>query len=79
MDVLNEDSLRTVKILFQKQQADYSRCPDITNSAAIDPVFKVTTIKNEKGKTDYPYYWTSTSHVNQRGSAGVYILLSVEH
>jgi hypothetical protein len=41
---------------------DYSRCPDVTNSAAIDPVFEVTTITNEGGKTDYPFYWTGTSH-----------------
>jgi hypothetical protein len=53
---------------------DYTRCPDITNSAAIDPVFQVTPITNEGGKKDYPYYWTSTSHVSlSRGSAGVYI------
>lgn len=52
---------------------DYYRCPDITNSAAIDPVFEVTSIINEGGQKDYPYYWTSTSHVNRRGSAGVYI------
>lgn len=52
---------------------DYTRCPDITNSAAIDPIFEVTPIKNEDGQKDYPYYWTGTSHVNARGSAGVYI------
>lgn len=53
---------------------DYCRCPDITHSAAIDPKFEVTPIKNEGGKKDYPYYWTSTSHVSlSKGSAGVYI------
>jgi len=53
---------------------DYSYCPDVTNSALMDPVFEVTSIKNEGGQKDYPYYWTSTSHVSlSRGSAGVYI------
>jgi hypothetical protein len=52
---------------------DYSRCPDKTNSAAIDTVFQVTSITNEGGQKDYPSYWTSTSHVNSRGSEGVYI------
>jgi len=53
---------------------DYSRCPDVTNSAAIDPVFEVTSITNEGRKKDYPYYWTSTTHVGfSRASAGVYI------
>jgi hypothetical protein len=52
---------------------DYSRCPDITNSAAIDPMFEVTPIKNEGSQKDYPCCWTSTSHVNDRGSTGVYV------
>lgn len=43
---------------------DYSRCPDITNSPAIDPIFDTTKIKNQAGKLDYPYYWTSTSHTS---------------
>ncbi len=41
---------------------DYSRCPDVTHSAAIDPVFGVTSITNEGGKVDYPHYWTGTTH-----------------
>ncbi len=41
----------------------YTRCPDVTNSAAIDPIFEVTAIKNEGGQKDYPYYWISTTHV----------------
>jgi len=53
---------------------DYTRCPDMTNSAAIDPVFDVTAIKNEGGRQDYPYYWTSTTHASlSRASAAVYI------
>ena len=53
---------------------DYRRSPDTTRSAAIDPVFEVTAIKNEGGERDYPYYWTGTTHVGRSsGSAGVYI------
>jgi hypothetical protein len=53
---------------------DYSRCPDVTNSAAIDPVFEVTSIVNEGGKIDYPYYWTGTTHAKPYDApAGVYI------
>ncbi|MHC4638883.1 MAG: Lcl C-terminal domain-containing protein, partial [Planctomycetota bacterium] len=47
---------------------DYTRCPDITNSAAIDPIFEVTSITNEGGRKDYPYYWTSTSHCGVFGA-----------
>ncbi len=41
---------------------DYTRSPDATNSAAIDPLFNVSTITNEAGVSDYPYYWSSTTH-----------------
>jgi hypothetical protein len=40
---------------------DYSRSPDTTGSAAIDPVFASTEILNEAGEPDFPFYWTSTS------------------
>ncbi len=53
---------------------DYSRCPDITDSAAIDPNFSVTSIINEGGEKDYPFYWTGTSHAGISGAeAAVYI------
>lgn len=53
---------------------DYSRCPD-TGSPAIDPVFNITAITSEAGQTDYPWFWTSTTHVNSNGggTAGAYI------
>ena len=41
---------------------DYTRSPDTTASAAIDPLFTCTGITNEAGKADYPFYWTSTTH-----------------
>lgn len=40
---------------------DYTRSPDTTGSAAIDPVFACTQIINEASQTDYPFFWTSTS------------------
>ncbi|MBN1257162.1 MAG: DUF1566 domain-containing protein [Planctomycetes bacterium] len=43
---------------------DYSRCPDATKSATIDPVFEATAIEDEEGNQDYAYYWSSTSHCN---------------
>ena len=41
---------------------DYTRCPDTTGSAAIDPVFSCTPITNEFPALDYPWYWTGTTH-----------------
>ena len=53
---------------------DYSRSPDTTHSAAIDPVFEVTSITNQGGARDYPYYWASTTHASlYSGGAAVYI------
>ena len=50
---------------------DYTRSPDSTHSAAIDPLFHCMEIKNEGGEVDYPYYWTSTTHLDNGGA--VYI------
>jgi len=43
---------------------DYNRSPSYTNSAAIDPVFAVPSVMVEGGRTDYPFYWTNTTHVD---------------
>lgn len=54
---------------------DYTRSPDTTRSAAIDPLFNATAIINEGGATDWGYYWSSTTHVTNEGSgsSAVYI------
>ncbi|MCP4138859.1 MAG: DUF1566 domain-containing protein [Chloroflexi bacterium] len=49
---------------------DYKRSPDMTNSAAIDPVFNISMITNEAGQSDYPAFWSSTTHANQRSGGG---------
>ncbi len=41
---------------------DYTRSPKTTNSAAINPLFKVSTIKDEGGSKNYPAYWSSSTH-----------------
>ncbi len=55
---------------------DYSRSPDTTNSAAIDPLFNASAITNEAGAVDYAFYWSSTTHANATshpGTAGAYV------
>jgi hypothetical protein len=49
---------------------DYTRAPDVTGSAAIDPVFTTTAITNEAGETDYPAFWSSTTHANLTAISG---------
>ncbi len=53
---------------------DYTKSPDATGTAAIESVFSITSINNEGGEKDYPYYWTSTTHMNFINSQyGAYI------
>lgn len=56
---------------------DYTRAPAVTNSAAINPLFNCSSITNEADQTDYPYYWSSTTHATfaqgHEGAAGVYL------
>lgn len=54
---------------------DYTRSPDTTNSPAIDPIFSMTRMKNEAGKPDYPWFWTSTTHLDgpDPGRAAAYV------
>lgn len=53
---------------------DYTRSPQATASAAIDPVFNISKITVEGGLSDYPFFWTSTTHLNLKSSSSaVYI------
>lgn len=55
---------------------DYTRCPDVTNSAALDPVFTATSFNDPEGNPgQYGYYWTGTSHLDGSNpySSAVYI------
>lgn len=48
---------------------DYSRSPLTHGTAAINPLFETTPITNEAGNMDFPYFWTSTTHVSATGAA----------
>jgi hypothetical protein len=53
---------------------DYTRSPTTTRSAAIDPVFTVTAIIDGGGSTNYPYFWSATTHKNMHsGGRAVYL------
>lgn len=45
---------------------DYTRSPETSQSAAIDPIFQISTITNEAKEQDYPYFWSSTTHLDGR-------------
>jgi hypothetical protein len=46
---------------------DYTRSPDTTRSAAIDPIFRATAIRDAVGKVNYAFYWSSTTHKRMGG------------
>ena len=55
---------------------DYTRCPKTTKSAAIHPIFEISSIKDESNKSNYPFFWSSTTHEGsgkKSGHAAVYI------
>ena len=49
---------------------DYTRSPDTSSSAAIDPLFTCTPISNMNGDTDYAFYWSGTTHLGFDGNGG---------
>lgn len=43
---------------------DYTRSPETSRSPAIDPIFQTSSLLNEAREKDYPYYWSSTTHLD---------------
>ncbi len=55
---------------------DYTRCPALTHSAAIDAMFLTTSIVDPDGVPgQYPYFWSGTTHLDGSNpfAAAVYV------
>jgi hypothetical protein len=58
---LGHNDWRLPNIKELQSTVDYTRSPTTTGTAAIDTnFFACTTITNEAGQPDYPYYWSGT-------------------
>ena len=75
LDYAGQDDWRLPSAKELQSIVDYTRSPDTTGTAAIDPIFEVTGIIAEGGDPDFPSYWTSTSHagVNAMADSAVYV------
>jgi len=71
---LGHDDWRLPSVKELQSLVDYTRSPETTHSAAIDPLFNCTTITNGAKQVDYPYYWSGTTHAGQqRADAAMYV------
>lgn len=53
---------------------DYSNSPQSNDKPAINPIFETSKIKDEGDSDNYPFFWSSTTLVGQRGGQhAVYI------
>jgi len=76
MDFAGHSDWRLPNVKELQSIVDYTRSPDTTASPAIDPLFHATPITNEAVQTDYPHYWSSTTHENgtpTSGGSGAYV------
>ncbi|WP_338238084.1 DUF1566 domain-containing protein [Persicobacter diffluens] len=46
---------------------DYANSPQKNGKAAINEQFDISSIRLSNGQKDYPAFWTSTTHINQKG------------
>ncbi|WP_082795966.1 DUF1566 domain-containing protein [Flammeovirga sp. SJP92] len=49
---------------------DYERVAKNDDHPAIDPIFEISSIQNERGENDFAFYWSNTTHENSGRNGG---------
>ncbi len=64
LDTASHGDWRLPNIKELQYIVDYRRSPDTTGSAAIAPLFETSAIINEAKQKDFPFFWSSTTHLD---------------
>ena len=67
LELVQYDNWRLPNAKELQSIVDYTRSVQTTSSAAIDPIFNATEIVDPDGYLQYPYYWSSTTHLDGIG------------
>jgi len=74
LDLGGSDDWRLPDVKELQSIVDYTRSPATSGTAAIDPVFGTSTIVDEGGSINWPFFWSSTTHASQvSGDSADYI------